>query len=353
MKLQDINKSNLLLKATAGSHAYGLNIATSDLDIRGVFMLPQNAYYGLKYTPQVSDTTNDTTYFEWSRFISLVGKSNPTALELLNTATIDIQYKHPLFSQLSPSAFLSKKCRDTFAGYARSQIKKACGLNKKIVNPVDKKRKSILDFCYVLKGQGSMPLLKWLTIHALQQEHCGLVSIAHMEGIFGLYYDKTGDLAYKGIMRKSNANEVLLSSIPKGEMPLTYLYFNQNGYSKYCKDYRNYWDWVVQRNEARYKNTLEHGKNYDAKNMMHTFRLLHMAEEILRHGKLIVKRPDRAFLLSVRAGQFAYDELVQLAEQKLAAVDKAYQISKLPAAPDLDVLEQVAIQVRKSFYRNG
>jgi len=60
---------------------------------------------------------------------------------------------------------------------------------------------------------------------------------------------------------------VCLSSIPKGSWQEALLYFNRDGYSTYCKEYREYWDWEEKRNDARYENTQSHGKNYDAKNM--------------------------------------------------------------------------------------
>ncbi len=40
------------------------------------------------------------------------------------------------------------------------------------------------------------------------------------------------------------------------------------------------------RNEERWMMNDSHGKGYDAKNMMHTIRLLQEAEEILRDGIL-------------------------------------------------------------------
>ena len=50
--------------------------------------------------------------------------------------------------------------------------------------------------------------------------------------------------------------------------------------------------------------TLEHGGGCDAKNMMHTFRLLRMAKEIATTGKPLVRRPDRDELLEIKSGQF-------------------------------------------------
>ena len=51
---------------------------------------------------------------------------------------------------------LSKLYCEVFAGYALTQIRKARGLNKKIVNPQPDERKEILDFCFALEGQGSV-----------------------------------------------------------------------------------------------------------------------------------------------------------------------------------------------------
>ena len=41
----------LLFEAISGSRAYGLATATSDTDIRGVFVLPEKDFYGLNYVP--------------------------------------------------------------------------------------------------------------------------------------------------------------------------------------------------------------------------------------------------------------------------------------------------------------
>lgn len=59
--------------------------------------------------------------------------------------------------------FLSRLCSQTFGQYAHAQIKKARGLNKKKLNPLDKTGKTILDFCYIVRGQGAVPVFEWLT----------------------------------------------------------------------------------------------------------------------------------------------------------------------------------------------
>jgi len=83
---------------------------------------------------------------------------------------------------------------------------------------------------------------------------------------------------------------------------------------------------------------------------MHTFRLLDMAKEILATGQIIVKRPNRAELLSIRKGEWLYDDLIQMAEEKMQEVEKAYQLSALPEAPDLAQIEALLVSLRKEIY---
>jgi len=352
MNLAELRQSNhLLLEGISGSRAYGLDVPGSDTDYRGVFILPKKKFYGLYYTDQVNSSTNDEVFYELRRFGELLCKNNPNILEMLNIPSDCVVYRHPLFERFQPDDFLSKLCRDTFAGYAITQIKKAKGLNKKIHNPQEPERKTPLHFCYVVKNQGSQALLSWLAENQLRQEQCGLVNIANMRDIYALFYDHDGDLGFSGIIQKESANEVALSSVPKGSSPMAILSFNKDGYSTYCRSYREYWDWVKLRNEARYQNTLEHGKNYDTKNMMHTFRLLDMAAEILKEGKVIVRRPNRDELLAIRRGDFMYEDLIAKAEEKIAFINELYETCTLPATPNQERIEALLYEVREEFYQ--
>ncbi len=352
LTIKDLKTQKLLLfEGISGSRAYGLSLPSSDTDIKGVFVLPQHSFYGLDYIPQVNDAKNDEVYYELGRFVELLYKNNPNILELLNTPKDCILYEHPLFKKLKPALFLSKQCKDTFAGYAMSQINKARGLNKKIMNPMDKERKSVLDFCYVQHAQGAIDLKAWLAKQNLVQESCGLVNIPHMKDIYGLYCDNNQSYNFQGITRPKTVDTIVLSSIPKEAKQVAILYFNKDGYKKYCKDHKQYWDWVSKRNESRYENTIAHGKNYDAKNIMHTFRLLDMAEEILSTGEINVRRPNRAALLEIRSGTFEYNTLMERAEEKVARIEKIYATSTLAEVPNKIQVEQVLVDIRKAFYQ--
>ena len=128
---------HLLFKGISGSQAYGLALPHSDVDMKGVFVLPQKEFYGLQYTDQLNNESNDLVYYELKKFVDLLVKNNPNILELLSTPDDCVLYRHAVMNQLQPARFLSRLCNQTFAGYASAQIKKARGLNKKIVNPGD------------------------------------------------------------------------------------------------------------------------------------------------------------------------------------------------------------------------
>jgi len=349
MTIEELKQSGgIIFECISGSRAYGLDTPTSDTDIRGVFILPKERFYSLDYIGQVNNETNDIVYYELRKFIQLCSKNNPNILELLNVPEECVLYKHEIFNEIRLQLFLSKQCEKSFANYAYAQIKKARGLEKKIVNPVEKERKSVLDFCFVYNQGKSLPLNAFLYKNNIRQEHCGVSNISHLKDCHNLYHNP--NIPFKGIIKSDKANDIALSSIPQEETPIGMLFFNKDGYSSYCKKYKEYWDWVDKRNEERYKTTVSHGKNYDSKNMMHTFRLLHMAKEIALDHTIHVKRKDRAFLLDIKSGKYEYEELVIWAEQLKEDLAHYFTKSDLPEKPDLNAVNKLLFGLRHSFY---
>ena len=359
MTIKDLEDKGLLLfKTLSGSRAYGTNKPTSDFDYRGVYILPIENLLDYSYVDQVSDDTNDETYYEIGRFLQLLQTQNPNIIELFNMPEENILYKHPMFDDILQykDKFLSKVCRDSFGGYAIAQIKKARGLNKKIVNPVDKERKNVLDFCYAIVGYKSVPLKEFLVNSGYQQNKCGLVAIDHARDTYAMFYDhysskENSRLGYRGIMNDDlTSNEVRLSSIPVGETPVTTILYNKDGYTKYCKDYKEYWEWVEKRNDDRYQTNQEHGKGYDSKNMMHCIRLTRMAMEIAEQKKVIVRRPDAEELLTIRNGDAEYGDLLNEAETSIKLLDELYERSDLPEKIDPKFVNDILLNFRKKYY---
>ena len=332
LTIKEIEDSGLLIyKYIRGSHAYGLNTPTSDIDYGGIYLNTPESILGFDndFPEEVKDERGDTAYFSLKKFMRLLLSGNPTILEALFIPERCVLLCKPEMKALidNRDSFLSQDCFNAFMGYSVSQIKKARGLNKKCVNPITE-RKGILDFCYTFKGQGSTPIKEYLKSAGIEQSRCGLTSIPNMRDMYALYYDGTGKFEYKGIVDSEapeKSNDVRLSSIPKGEVPVTYMYFNKDAYTVHCREYREYKDWEKHRNPERYKENQE--KTFDRKNVMHCVRLLHMGYEIAKTGKVNVDRTniDREFLLDIRTGNTTYDEIITYIESAKDRLEEAIQ----------------------------
>jgi len=346
--LERVRERDLLLFETvAGSRAFGTDLEGSDEDLKGVFCAPTSFLTGMDSIQQVQDERGDEVYFELGRMVNLLVSNNPNLMELLAMPEDCIRYRHAVMDLLKPEMFLSKRCEHSFGGYALGQIKKARGLNKKVVNPEPEERKELLDFCYVLEGQGSVRLGDWLAGLGVELGDCGLAAISHAPGMYGLYFED--GVEYRGVFSKRDKDVLVCSSVPKAAKAKAFLCVNEDAFKLHCKSHESYWRWVGNRNEERFLTNSQHDKGYDSKNMMHTLRLLDMAEEIAREGVIQVRRPNREFLLRVRAGEFAYDELLGMAEEKMESVREAYERCDLPNEVDREKVEEVLREMRWGF----
>lgn len=360
MTVKELRESGLIIfEGIVGSQAYGTSTPESDTDIKGVYIQPLEAIAGFGYIEQISDSKNDTTYYEIRRFLELLSTNNPNILELLNLPEDMVLYQHPLWDEVTKmkDEFISKACKNSFAGYAVAQIKKARGLNKKIVNPVAKERKSPLDFCYVIGGNnsndGTLPLTQYLKKRDMRQDYCGLVNLPNAKDIYAVYYHYANKHGYKGVVKEVEgefvSNELRLSSIPKSSDPACFISYNKDGYTKYCKEYSEYWNWVDNRNESRYNDSAEHGKGYDGKNMMHCYRLISMAKEVAEGKGINVARPDRDKLMAIRKGEYDYEALVEEAERLIESVDSLFDASDLPDRIDRKRVNDLLVNMRNQF----
>lgn len=400
------NENRLLFEYTRGSTAYNLNTPESDVDTGGIFLAEPFEYCILNPTVQVSDEKHDTTWYELSEFIRLLKKSNPTVLEALFVPDDCIHYMHPLFKELRDNRdkVLSKEIFNPFYGYAKQQVVKARGLNKKIVNPIER-RKTILEFCYTFRKQGSYTIEEWSKEYDLPLQYFGLVNIPNMHNMFGAYYDwvlyfkehvtridnmfidqpSTEDNKllsllntvyklnltnnsvglymfkkwlseqkvqnYYGLLKNDSSTQLHLSPVAKGEVPLLYISYNEDGFISHCRRYKEYQEWVQKRNPVRYASNLN--KNYDSKNIMHCFRLIHMCKEILLGQGFNVKRTeDQEFLMNIRNHKFEYDDLIAQLDTEVKEIEEAYKISTLPEKPDCEWLDNYLAKTIKEYIIN-
>ena len=399
MKLtfKDIEERGLLLyRYVRGSQAYGTNTPESDQDEGGIFIAPQEWVDGLgfDYAEEVSDDKHDTVWWELGKFMRLLCTSNPTVLEALFVPDDKVLYEHPIMTEIKKDRdkFITKACFKPFGGYATSQIAKAQGQNKKIHWDIQEMtRKTPLDFCYTFKNQGSQNIQDWLAERGLDQKYCGLVNIPNMKDTYGVYYDFAafyhfenidinqpnvvgffGQSKFDSIKKKienkefygyagivhpdGKSNEVRLSSIPKGEDPICFLVYNQNGYESHCRKYKEYIEWKEHRNKARYENNLEglekdKEKFYDSKNMMHCFRLLSMCIEVAEGKGILIDRThiDRDFLMDVRNRKYTYDELMGKLLELKARMDVAIEASTIRENIDVEYVNDILLSCRSYF----
>ena len=115
----------LIYEVIAGSKAYGLDLPTSDTDIRGIFMLPNEYLLGNKYCEQINNPTNDVVYYELNRFVHLLVQNNPNILEELFVPQDKILLMSDKMKPLYENRlkFLTTKCRNTFGGYSSFSAK--------------------------------------------------------------------------------------------------------------------------------------------------------------------------------------------------------------------------------------
>lgn len=429
---QDIRDNGLLLyEFVRGSVSQGTNTLLSDIDHGGVYLAPaeQLLGLGLDYQDEIKDDKGDDDWMELNKYMRLLLKSNPTVLESLFVDDKYVLYEHPIMTEIKKhrNEFVTKDCFKAFFGYAYEQVKKARGLNKKIVQPIVE-RKTVLDFCYTFYKQGSTKIENWLDYRGLKQKYCGLVNIPNMMETIGVYYDwgnhflnenihidelyeaydnmgtysttdiiakikkSTDDdekskleedlrkchmcnmvefimdfynlddmfalrnwyyeqspIGYKGIVNeKCTSNELRLSSVAKDERPVCYMTYNKNAFSSHCKDYKEYKDWEKNRNPIRYESNLK--KNFDGKNIAHSFRLVNMGIEIARGEGVKVDRTniDRDFLLAIRNHQYEYDELMHKLEGKVKEMEETVERCTLPEHINIDNINNILVNIRKT-----
>jgi len=346
--LARIRKNDLLLfEAIGGSKAYGTDTPESDEDLRGLFAAPTSFLTATESIDQVQDEKGDEVYYELRRFIELLAKSNPNALEMLFIPEDCIRYRHPVLDLINPKLFLTKKCEVSFGGYALGQVKKARGLNKKIVNPEPEQRLELKDFCYVMEGQGAKSYSDWLNENGYTEDELGAVAVNHAPNTFALF---SGD-HYRGIFSRSGEPSILCSSVPREAVAVGWMTCNIDGFKKHCKQHKEYWNWVKGRNQNRFLVNSKHDRGYDSKNMMHTLRLLEIAEMIAKEGTIQLRSPNVDFLMKVRNGEFSYEELLEMAEAKMADITQAYAVCDLPE--DVDYYQANALLAEMREFIGG
>jgi uncharacterized protein len=338
------NELNNIVQHYAGSIAYGTNLPTSDVDIRGIFCAESKSIR----TPffPVREVTmqdqEDGKLYELSNFMKLYTDGNPNILETLWVDDKDIISSSEVYNYLvsQREALLSSKVAFTFSGYAVSQLKRIKGHNKWINNPQPEDKPKHIDHLKMVSNFTEDKIMPRDFYLGNYVSSCSLVYYG--SDIYGLVSGSGGSniITDKGDLNVSikQKQQDKVDRTP----PLFIFKYLQDEYRQAKEKHTNYWTWKKNRNQNR--SELEEKFGYDCKHAMHLVRLLRMGEEILTGQGVLVKRPDSQELLSIRNGAWSYDELVDYAENKDAIIrGELYKNTSLPKKPNIKLASEVLI----------
>jgi len=301
MNEQEVRSSTIFL-VKHGSVAYGTNTPSSDVDEKGVAVpLGRNYYYGTKVFEQKDsgwEDGNDRCIYDIRKFISLAKDCNPNIVEVLYVDKADrlkLTHAGVMLLQMR-NLFLSQKACKTFVGYAVAQLKRIEGHHKWLTTPPKEPVESDYTHVYSFSGQG-----RW--------------------------------------ERKFGGHEIVVETFGGAAV----VHIDHEAFDAAKKDWKNYQDWKAKRNPARAAIEAQYG--YDTKHAYHLVRLLRMGSEILRDGQVLVKRPDRVELLDIRDGKYPYRELLTMADDLKADVDRNLKSSPLPSEVDLPTINRKMMDI--------
>jgi len=342
--------SNTIFLTLGGSHSYGTNVATSDVDVKGVCIPPAEYYLGFdKNFEQAEFKEPDGVVFEISKFFKLATESNPNILEILHTDESDWCLITPLGRKLidNRDLFLSMKAKHTFSGYAMAQAKRINLHYRWIKNPAKapptRQEFGLPEKSAIAKDQLSAAMteiqkkieswdINWDSFEPaekiLMQER-----ISTMLAETSITSDTRWVVAGKALGFEDNFIQLLQL---------------EQAYKQKCADWNSYQEWKKSRNPARA--ALEEKYGFDCKHGLHLVRLFRMCREILTTGKVIVKRPDAEELVSIRNGAWTYERLMEWFAKEEAELKVLYNTcTVIPHQPDREKIDKLCVEIVSEF----
>lgn len=294
----------LIYETVHGSQAYGLATPASDIDLKGVLVGPAGWYHGYLGGPEQIELTGDHVRYEIRKYFRLAAAANPTVLELLWTPGECHVHMTPAGERLlaAREQFLSLRVKDSFSGYAMSQLGRIKTHRKWVMNPPQKEPQRA-DFGLPDRAQ-------------ISRDQLGAVE--------AMLADQRLEL----VDLSTNFLDILE---------------RERRYRGARKEWDSYLSWQKTRNPRR--SELEARFGYDTKHALHLIRLLRMGLEIVSTGRVLVRRDDRDDLLGIKSGALTYDELMARAEALGQQVHAAAATSPLPAAPDDAALDRLCSEL--------
>lgn len=357
---------NILMTCLSGSYAYGTEVeGESDVDIRGVFVGSKEqlrtpwGYKGeMTQNPQwlkdlyPNELLDDSKWFELNKCFVQMLQCNPNFVELLWTPEENILQTSPEWKLIQDHKhkFLTKRIVSTHLGYALNQIEKMKSRKKKINTPQHIIDDTPVESSYLKLIQNFTPskimpdkfsILDYTKDHALYQ---------YKDLNLGLYVEEgswctTKDHRLK--IKRFNEEEELKVDRKSPKMLLT---FNKEQFHKDLDAHKKYWEWKNNRNPERAALEIKH--NIDLKNSQHLIRLCLMVRDVLKTGKVIVKRPDNQLLRDIRNGIYTYDEIMEMSLDIRSEISILESKSDLPpeSEQNFELAQKLILQVQDQIW---
>ncbi len=341
--------SRTIILTRHGSHAYGLNTPTSDVDIKGIAVPPREYFVGyLNSFKQAEGKDPDLVVYDIRKFFALAADNNPGLIEILWTDPSDYLQVLPAGELLFErrQAFLSTKAKHTFSGYAMGQMHRMKNHHDWLVKGELKEPKRE-DF-------GLTPAREMTPI---QRDSIGAAmamitkEIATWDDLSWTDLSTPDRVGLKAriaefMTRVKVTKEDLFVDAARSigmDDNLIELLQREKQYRAAMQEYQSWLTWKSERNPLRAEMEAKYG--FDTKHAMHLVRLLKMCREIITLGKVIVKRPDREELLAIRNGAWSYERLVEFAEREDKELSELMATSPLPKQPDRVALDKLCMEI--------
>lgn len=260
---------NLIILGLGGSYAYGTNIETSDIDIRGAAVNSKKEILLGRDYEQVVNNVTDTTIYSFKKLVELLCNCNPNTIELLGLKQEHYLFVSPIGEKLlkNKKLFLSQKAVNSFGGYANQQL-------RRLENGSVRGKDTDLIEKHLLK-----------TI-----ENAGLIFKDSDQDTLKLYIDKASSEG-----AESGLNTEIYMDVNLKHYPLRDYKETMASIGEVLKTYNKL--------GARNSKAKEHGKL--SKHSMHLVRLYLMAIDILEKEEIVTYREkDHELLMSIRNGEF-------------------------------------------------
>ena len=328
--LEDINYNFIwdgtykpLLIVMSGSHAYGTQTDTSDIDVRGIVMPPKEALIGLspfeQHEVHNKETDVDAVLYGLPKATKLILDNNPNMIELLSPQERNHIYVSPAGQKLIELRhdFLSQRAVFTFGAYAKAQL-------ARIENAMTRDRYN----------------------QAMAEEHL-------KNSIVGMINSMNG--RYKALPEGSLILRIVDSEKDDLDKEIV-VDCHLDGYP--LRDFKSIWSDMQNVVKDYSKLTGRNNKKDDAhmnKHSCHLVRLLLMAIDLCEKEEIITYREnDLDLLMSIRNGDYMKDgifipEFYKLVHNLEDRLEKAAANTKLPKKPNFHKIEKAVMEINEEY----